>query len=572
MLKKMMALLLAAAMLVMSACSGSQPNSQGSTAEASQTQTSQAQTSQGQTSQAGQVSQPENSVPGNEFVQNADGSFISGGVQFPLSETRTYTWWRSCDAQLLDLVNGDLNNNDCFKELELRTNIHYDFVIPAVGTDREKFAQMFISDSLPDIISGASYYQEGLDGGVDDGYYLDLTELIPQYMPDYYNVLKDANILADMVTPENRLVTIGMIYQYAQAPFSGFIIRQDWLDDLNLPMPETFDELENTLTAFKEKKGATVPLAFTKVGLFSMAYAYNVFFETQNDGGSSYRKGDHVVDALLENPDDMKAYLQKMHDWFDKGLLDPNFMASIGYFVDASLVNNGATGVTTCMYSQMETKYPAAMEQGARFAGMPWPKINKTDKLHMAPAAGNGTATQGVALNANIEEPEIVLAAFNYLFTEPGFLLANYGKEGDTYNIVDGKVVLTDKMLENVGNGIRLYALPSSWAPMWVDPDRQNSAFTQVALDAQKAWTPDDLEMNIPQAAKYFTPEERAELTNILGDLMTYEEEYFLKVVTGAGSFDDWDAFLAQCKNLGVERATEIRDAAFQRYLQRKSQ
>ena len=54
--------------------------------------------------------------------------------------------------------------------------------------------------------------------------------------------------------------------------------------------------------------------------------------------------------------------------------------------------------------------------------------------------------------------------------------------------------------------------------------------------------------------------------------MMTYEEEYFLKVVTGAGSFDDWDAFLAQCKNLGVERATEIRDAAFQRYLQRKSQ
>ena len=37
---------------------------------------------------------------------------------------------------------------------------------------------------------------------------------------------------------------------------AGIIIRQDWLDELGLAMPETIDDWTNVLTQFKEQKGA----------------------------------------------------------------------------------------------------------------------------------------------------------------------------------------------------------------------------------------------------------------------------------------------------------------------------
>ena len=36
--------------------------------------------------------------------------------------------------------------------------------------------------------------------------------------------------------------------------FGGLVLRADWLKELNLPVPETIEQWETTLRAFKEKK------------------------------------------------------------------------------------------------------------------------------------------------------------------------------------------------------------------------------------------------------------------------------------------------------------------------------
>ena len=40
----------------------------------------------------------------------------------------------------------------------------------------------------------------------------------------------------------------------------GMAMRKDWLDELGLDVPVTYDDWHNVLTAFKEQKGATAPL------------------------------------------------------------------------------------------------------------------------------------------------------------------------------------------------------------------------------------------------------------------------------------------------------------------------
>ena len=74
-------------------------------------------------------------------------------------------------------------------------------------------------------------------------------EAYPDAVPD---ALTDSGWLAGM--PQLSMQT-----EATQA--FGPLIRQDWLDELGLETPETYDELHDVLTAFKDQKGADAALA-----------------------------------------------------------------------------------------------------------------------------------------------------------------------------------------------------------------------------------------------------------------------------------------------------------------------
>ena len=56
---------------------------------------------------------------------------------------------------------------------------------------------------------------------------------------------------------------------------------------------------------------------------------------------------------------------------------------------------------------------------------------------------------QGWGISSRNKNPIETIKYFDFWFTENGRILANFGIEGDTLNIVDGKPVLTDKVLKN---------------------------------------------------------------------------------------------------------------------------
>lgn len=65
-----------------------------------------------------------------------------------------------------------------------------------------------------------------------------------------------------------------------------------------------------------------------------------------------------------------------------------------------------------------------------------------------------GKKTHGVwAISADAENPEEILAFFDYISTTEGKLLTNYGIEGVNYEMIDGNPQLTDETLEYLDNG-----------------------------------------------------------------------------------------------------------------------
>lgn len=56
------------------------------------------------------------------------------------------------------------------------------------------------------------------------------------------------------------------------------------------------------------------------------------------------------------------------------------------------------------------------------------------------------------AISADAEKPEEIFAFFDWLSTYEGQLICNYGVEGLTYNLVDGKPILTDEALAKLND------------------------------------------------------------------------------------------------------------------------
>jgi len=314
------------------------------------------------------------------------------------------------------------------------------------------------------------------------------------------------------------------------------------------------------LEAFKEKKGAEMPLGLTKEVYWSLSNGYGVNVSMNR---FQYVEDGKVKNDFLDNPQGVKDYLAMMNEWYENGWMDQNFMSTQLIFTDPALVNAGKSGVAHTMLSSVASQYSQAINNGAKFVAVPWPVKNKGDVLHANPMGATAASTATITISKSCKNPEILVAMFNYLFTEPGFNLANYGIEGESYNIEDGKVVYTDKMMENIQKGIRQYTMPPSWGPVWVDPDRQDQALPVEMTEMSKTWTTDTAAVMPPVS---LTVDESKEYANINADASTYIEEGCLQFITGAKSLDEFDSFLSKLKDMNYARTVELYQQALDRY------
>jgi putative aldouronate transport system substrate-binding protein len=54
-----------------------------------------------------------------------------------------------------------------------------------------------------------------------------------------------------------------------------------------------------------------------------------------------------------------------------------------------------------------------------------------------------------------------------------------------------------------------------------------------------------------------------------MNDINAFVKETELKIILGTESVDNYDKYVLQMKDLGIERALEIQQAAYERYMNR---
>lgn len=551
--KKLVALLLSLALVLsLGACGGNGGSSTSSEASPSSTTEE-----SGAAAESGDESQAETAETG-EF-------------QLPIVDEPTTLSYFVADDSNAAIMTTDWNDNEFYQEMERRTGVHLEFEMVSSADYQTNFNLMIASGNLADMIYvGASYYAEGVDAAIDDGYFLDLTDLVDEYMPNYERIrTSDVQYELLSTTDSGRLGAVYELRQSKQGPWLGLWIRQDWLDDLNLDTPVTFDDYHEVLTAFKNEKGATAPLILNFSGsdgeFGTMSGGLNVLNSWQLDETGKVNFGPYM--------DAWKEYVTIMHQWYTEGLIDPDFMATDERTADMAKVVTGASGVFAALYT-MPSVYEAASEDpNMNLAPVNPPVMNEGDEGHIR--LRDSYTSGNTAISADSENWEVALRWLDYLYTDEGALLANYGVEGDTFEFDEnGEPVFTDKILNNE-NGwtmtqtVASYLCPSAGIANWSDWTRELAGVPEKDQACYDVWSEFSDDWRLPSSVT-LTQDESTERAALYADISTIVKEQTAQFISGALDIEsNWDAYISALEASGMERAIEITQAAYDRYLAR---
>lgn len=501
---------------------------------------------------------------GNESVTSGNIDLSS----YPVQTNETLTYWRSLPVNISTSVD-NYGATEIAKEFEKRTGIKINYLHPAAGQENEALNLMISSNELPDIIlSHWGQYPGGPTRAIDEEVLLPL-EKVKEYAPAFLGFLEQH--------PEyDKASKTDSGYHYAftfisdgndQLVVSGPAVRMDWLRELGLEMPKSVDDWTNMLTAFKEKKGAESPMSFN---YGNICYFFNMF-EARFD---PYVDGDKVVYAAIQP--EFKNALIVIRDWFEKGLLDKNLVSVDNKLIDNQILNDKTGATITSGGGGIGQYMKMGVQKNPNFdlAAVPYPTFSGQPTGSL-PISKNVTGV-GAAITTQAKNPALAAKALDYNYTEEGAMLANFGIEGVSYEMIDGYPTYTDLILNNpdgltISQALGLYMNAGNGGAFVCDSRYIQQYYglpqQQAAL---KNWTV-GFEESKPQRVPMltFTTEENSEYAQIMTEINKYRDQMIVKFINGIEPIENFDKYVDTMKQLGVDRAMEIQTAALARYANR---
>ena len=172
------------------------------------------------------------------------------------------------------------------------------------------------------------------------GAFIPLNDLIPIYAPYFYNLMNEnPGLRAGITAPDGNIYHmpgIGPMFD-PTGPFpvsQVYWIRQDWLDILDLDIPDTIEELEYVLTRFRDDMPAITGNDWVAP-----------FFHNGANGGIRHlapfwgARGNQAVGPLVDDPSTLGHFwiqpefmtaVENISRWFQEGLIDPEFFTRGG--------------------------------------------------------------------------------------------------------------------------------------------------------------------------------------------------------------------------------------------------
>ena len=136
-----------------------------------------------------------------------------GTVSYPLeADGATLTYWLPWMPALSQCYS-NYSEHPAYAAAEEYTGVPVEYISCSMESAATEFNLMIASGSSYDILSSAAtYYNGGVAAGVRDGVLLDLTDLMAEYVPDYYKefipMTSGSNMPPQMTAPSARFTAL----------------------------------------------------------------------------------------------------------------------------------------------------------------------------------------------------------------------------------------------------------------------------------------------------------------------------------------------------------------------------
>ncbi|WP_020617918.1 extracellular solute-binding protein [Paenibacillus daejeonensis] len=425
--------------------------------------------------------------------------------------------------------------------IEENFNVSLNVEYMPMGADRtSKLNMLLASGDTPDLFvslgSDAQKY-------VADGIVANVQDLVtPEKTPNYFGWIKEEEVERFQVAEGVQRLPL----PFSREIFRSYYIRQDWLNNLGLEVPTTYDEMIEVMRQFTHSdpdqngrndtygyttigNGNSIPLdfpAYIKHGLVGPTMIENnKFVDVQSD---------LRVEGVL---DDVKAML-------DEGLVDPDWFLAKG----SQAIDKAAQGRAGIIMSA---------ERGFAFDSNPASIQNKSkavnpnaDWVPFHPFAETGVWTANLtdqailfsqaAYDKTPEKIERAAAILDWLCSEEGFLLTHYGVEGRDYTRDGNTITLNpeayQKNIIEQGNFLAIWGSVVPLEPAVLELEVNDPLMTerdQAIVDTIKSYT------ILPSIGRNVSPPQGFNI----GDFRSKMREFQVKIVFDEPDASNWPTY-----------------------------
>ncbi len=505
-------------------------------------------------------------------------------LKFPLAEKKTLTGMISYPPS----TESNPNNRTIFKRLQEATNVEIDWM--AIQSDQwgDKIAlNMANPNLLTDFVFSADFSDNDLLRYANYGAIIPLEEYIDAYMPNLKAVFEKYPEYKKMSTDTNGHIwalpwieQLGSEKTAIQTVSEMSFINKKWLDFLGLEIPETVDEFEQTLLAFKEHapqlqaefgiEGSIIPMScIINDGSQDPALLINGFGEGYGDGD----QGRHiaVTDTLkvicTATQQGFKDGISWLHKLYEEGLIDPEAFTQEW----STYVAKGKSGRYGVCFSWDVANIDNITDW------VPLPALT-ADTRNITPE--NGSFTSGYnrgrcVVTAVAREPALVCAWLDQMYAPLQSPQNNWGTYGEDDDFDIFEMSTNDK-----GDPMLKHAVLGDASPVEVREAEAVGGPLAILDEYYGVYVtcPDDAQYRLDWIKDYYTPDMKTEyvypnvfmsredtdrLSVLTTDIAQYINECRSRWIMNGYTENDWNEYIEKLDAYGLEEYLSI----FQKYL-----
>jgi putative aldouronate transport system substrate-binding protein len=487
-------------------------------------------------------------------VQNDVFRSAPAPISYPLEDAPTLTLYYPLSADALPMGDQQL-----LSAWEKTTGA----VIHATGIPADEYQNnlnTYISaDEMPDLLLSVPSYMmtEDIDA------LLELSDLIAEYAPNYIAAVKELDGGPQSVADsEGKLFSMCVLMDHP-AVLSGFglVLRQDWMEELGVSAPETYDDYHDLLLSIKSTYSPAQPLRIPEKGVTdynNLCAGFGVSLGSRSANHGFYQVDGTVHYGPLE--EGFSQYLTLLHQWYQEGIITSKFLdftdfGSNSYLIELSTGDCGAFFLPITAYNTLEGMCSFPITPGMD------PVQNSGDTTHLASDCATVVWGPGYSVSTTCETPDLAIMALDWLYTPEARVLSAYGTEGVSYEIAGNQPTFTALVQDDPSTQLPNYTamtLGACIAPEIV-PILSGSNVMEV-WNRQK-----DAAYMIPQGVQ-MTQEDSEEYTALAADISTYIDSLIPQFITGERDLSEIPAAQEKIRSWNVDRCMELWQEALDRY------